>query len=157
MSNPRLPRGERLRITGVTHNGLYIGGIKNAQIERLGNAGTIAPREITPDELASGKFHYQWISISGVGRSLKIDGESSARLRLVSAGKIIEVRFDEIPKDIRSLVDAEIRVRGLAAADINDHRQIVQSYVRVGGLGDVDVLVLRRRVIRSAWPLTPPG
>jgi len=139
-TNPRVPRGERLRITGVSHNGLYIGGIKVPHIERLGNQGPPEPREITPDELASGKFHYQWITLTGVGRSFKIDGETSASLRLVSAGKMVEIRFDEVPRELRSLVDAEIRVRGLAAADLNDHRQIVQPYVRVGDKSDIDVL-----------------
>ncbi len=139
-ANPKLPRGEHLRISGVTHNGLFIGGIKNARIERLGNAGAVAPREITPEDLASGRLHYRWVTLSGVSRSLRSDGESSATLRLITGGKIIEVRFDEVPHDLHSLVDAELRVRGLAAGDLNDHRQLVQPYVRVGSMADVDVL-----------------
>jgi len=139
-SNPKLPRGERLRVSGVTHNGLFIGGIKNPRIERLGNNGTLPPYEITPDELASGKFHYRWVTLTGVGRSVRVDGESSATLRLIAAGKTIEVRFDEVPRDSAALIDAELRVRGLAAGDLNDHRQLVQPYIRVGGLADVDVL-----------------
>lgn len=139
-NNPKLPRGERLRISGVTHNGLFIGGIKNAHLERLGNNGPVAAHPITPDELASGQFHYRWVTLSGVGRSLRSDGESSATLRVITAGKTIELRFDEAPREGSGLVDAELRVRGLAAGDLNDHRQLVQPYIRVGSMADVEVL-----------------
>jgi len=138
--NPRVNRGERLRVHGETHNGLIIGGIKPSRIERMGEGVKVEARAVTPDELASGRFHYHWVTMTGVGRSLRLEGESAATLVLNVAGKIVEVRIDECPADLEALADAELRVEGLAAGDINDRRQLVAPFVRVGGIGDIEIL-----------------
>lgn len=138
--NPTVKRGERLRITGETHNGLIIGGIKPSLIERIAEGTPVEPREVTPDDLASGKFHYHWVQVTGVGRALRSDDENTATLRFITGGKTIELRFDEAPPDAAALVDAELRVRGLAAGDINDRRQLVMPYVRVDSIADVEIL-----------------
>lgn len=138
--NPKVARGERLRIEGETHNGLIIGGIKPSHIERLSPGQPPEAREVTPDDLASGRFHYHWVSISGVGRSLRSEDENTATLRLLTAGRTVELRFDEAPPDAAALVDAELRVSGLAAGDINDRRQLVMPYIRVSGMADLQVL-----------------
>ena len=138
--NLKVARGERLRITGETHNGLFIGGIKPQHIERLSAGPPASPREVTPDDLASGRFHYHWVSITGVGRSLRSEDENTATLRLLTAGRTIELRFDEAPPDATALIDAEIRVNGLAAGDINDRRQLVMPYLRVAGMAEVQIV-----------------
>jgi signal transduction histidine kinase len=138
--NPKVNRGDRLRMTGETHNGLIIGGIKPSRIETLGSGAKVEARQAGPDDLASGRFHYDWIVITGVGRSVRSEGENAARVVLNSAGRTVELRVDESIPDAAALVDAELRVRGLAAGDINDRRQLVLPYVRVGGVADIEVL-----------------
>lgn len=138
--NPRVARGERLRVQGRAHNGLIIGGVKPSRVDRLAQGPPITPIAATPDDLASGRYHYHWVSLTGVGRSVRSDDENTATLRLLTAGKTIELRFDEAPTDLVSLVDAELRVQGLAAGDINDRRQLVRPYLRVGSIADVQVL-----------------
>jgi signal transduction histidine kinase len=138
--NPKVSRGERLRIEGETHNGLIIGGIKPVHVEHLSFGPPVEPREVTTDDLASGRYHYHWVTITGVGRSLRSEDENRATLRLNTGGKTIELRFDEAPPDAAALVDAEIRVNGLAAGDINDRRQLVMPYLRVGSMADVKIL-----------------
>ncbi len=138
--NPKVRPGERLRITGVTHNGLIIGGIKPTRIERLGEGRQVEPIEVTADDLAAGKYHYHWVSMAGVGRPLKPAGENGATMQLVSSGRIVELRFDEAPSEPDALIDADLRVRGLAAGDINDRRQLVQPYVRVRSVEDVSIV-----------------
>lgn len=138
--NPEVSRGERLRIEGETHNGLIIGGIKPLRIERITTGAPVPPRPVTADELASGGFHYHWVSLTGVGRALRSDDENTATLRLITGGRIIELRFDEAPPDAGMLVDAGLRVNGLAAGDINDRRQLVMAYLRVGSIADVEIL-----------------
>lgn len=138
--NPRVNRGERLQIDGETHNGLIIGGIKPSRIERTGEGVQVEAREVGPDDLASGRFHYHWVTITGVGRAVRGEGENASTVVLRAAGKTVELRVDESLPDATALVDAELRVHGLAAGDINDRRQLVMPYVRVGGVADIEIL-----------------
>jgi signal transduction histidine kinase len=78
--------------------------------------------------------------MSGVSRSLRREGESAATVLLNVGGKTVELRIDELPPHLDALADAEVRVRGLAAGDINDRRQLVAPYVRLGGIGDLEIL-----------------
>jgi signal transduction histidine kinase len=140
-SNPRPAIGTRLRVKGVTHSGLIIGGIKPETIEFLGRyEPPPAPREITQDELASGRYHYHYVTLSGVGRSLHRVGENAFTLRLLTGAKVVEVRFDEVPTELPPWVDAELRIKGLAAGDINDRRELVAPYIRVRSIDDVELL-----------------
>lgn len=139
-NNPRPPIGERIRVQGVTHNGLIIGGIKPDTIDYLGQGPPLVPREVTPDDLASGKYHYHYVTLTGVGRSLHRVGENALTLRLFSGAKAVEVRFDEAPAELPIWTDAELRVRGLAAGDINDRRELVMPYIRLRSIEDVEVL-----------------
>jgi len=138
--NPRVNRGERLRIEGETHNGLIIGGIKPSRLERIAEGAKVEVREVSRDDLASGRFHYHWVSITGVGRAVRRESENAATLILSAAGKTVELRLDEPLPDLAALVDAELRVHGLAAGDINDRRQLVVPYVRVGGIADIEIV-----------------
>jgi len=138
--NPSVARGERLHIEGVTHNGLIIGGINPSRIERLSAGPPVSPRDVTPEDLASGRYHYHWVSISGVCRSVRSEDENRVTLRLNTGGRIAELRFDEASLDMGALVDAELRVNGLAAGDINDRRELVMPYVRVGSVADMQVI-----------------
>ncbi|RBP46130.1 histidine kinase/DNA gyrase B/HSP90-like ATPase [Roseimicrobium gellanilyticum] len=140
-SNPRPAIGTRLRVSGVTHNGLIIGGIKPETIEFLGRyEPPPAPKEITQDDLASGRYHYHYVTLSGVGRSLHRVGENAFTLRLLTGAKVVEVRFDEVPTELPPWVDAELRIRGLAAGDINDRRELVAPYIRVRSIDDVELI-----------------
>jgi len=139
-NNPRVNRGERLHIGGETHDGLIIGGIKPSRIERLGEGKSVTAREVSPEDLASGRFHYHWVNITGVGRAVRSEGENTSTIVVNVAGRNIELRVDESIPDAASLVDAELRVQGLAAGDINDRRQLVMPYLRVGGSADIAIL-----------------
>ncbi len=139
-NNPRPAIGERLRITGVTHHGLIIGGIKPDRIELLERGPVPEAQPVTLEDLASGRLHYHYVSISGVGRSLRRVSENALTLRLQVGGRTLEVRFDEAPTDPVGWVDAELRVRGLAAGDINDRRELVMPYIRVRATEEVEVI-----------------
>ncbi|MEQ1853722.1 MAG: sensor histidine kinase, partial [Chthoniobacteraceae bacterium] len=137
---PRVNRGERLRIEGETHNGLIIGGIRPSRIERIAGGAKVGARAVTPEDLASGRFHYHWVSLTGVVRAVRGEGENAATVLLNTGGKTVELRVDESLPEAATLVDADIRVNGLAAGDINDRRQLVMPYVRVGGNADIEIV-----------------
>jgi len=123
--------GRRLAVAGRRYPGLFIGGIVPDEITVLGEAPLPEPRKVTPDDLATARYHYQLVEIEGVGRAIEMTGETTATLQLNVQDKILEVRFDQAPENRDALIDAKLRVRGLAAGAINDRRQLVLPYVRL--------------------------
>jgi signal transduction histidine kinase len=141
-SNPVVPRGERLRIDGSVHRGLFINGIRPTRIERLGPGPAPDPEPITPAGVAAGGSHYQWVSLEGVGRAWRRTGEETATLEVNVTGDIVEARFEHAPRNVaeRPWVGARLLVRGIAAGEINDRRQLIRPYLLVPGEEDVAVL-----------------
>lgn len=123
--------GQKLSIDGMFYPGLYIGGIVPHKVEILGDVGAPTPEVITRDDLLSGKYHYQLVEMEGVGRSVEVVGETAVILRVNVSGGVIEVRFDQTPEDTSPMIDARLRIQGLAAGAINDRHQLVLPYVRV--------------------------
>jgi len=133
--------GRRLRVRGVTHNGLFIGGIRPQSIELLEQGPAPEPKPITPAIMAAGSLHYDWVWLEGVGREIIPTGETTATLRLLCSDREVEVRFDDFPiAEPPPLVDARLRVAGLAAGDTNDRRQVIHPFLRSRGMEDVTIL-----------------
>lgn len=132
--------GHRVLIEGKTFSGLYVPGIKATKVEVLGPGEFPTPLPITADVLASGRYHYQWIELEGIGRSVTVTGENTSVLRLASGSSPVEVRIDEVPPGHLDLVDARLRIQGLSAGFINDRRQLVLPHLKVRSYRDVAIL-----------------
>ncbi|WP_254053664.1 sensor histidine kinase [Singulisphaera sp. GP187] len=132
--------GLRVLIEGKSFSGLYVPGIKATKVHVIGPGALPAPLPITADVLASGRYHYQWIELEGIGRSVTVTGENTSVLRLASGSSPVEVRIDELPAGHLDLVDARLRIQGLAAGFINDRRQLVLPHLKVRGFRDVAIL-----------------
>ena len=141
-TRPRFARGERVRVEGVVHRGLFINGIRPSQIEPLAAGPPPDPRPITPQIMAAGTLHYAWVSLEGVGRALRRTGEDTATLLVNVAGSIVEARFEQPPTDddAAAWIGARLRLTGIAAGDINDRRQLIRPYLLVPHRADVAVL-----------------
>ena len=122
--------GQVVALEGVRFPGLYIGGIIPSKIHVLSAGPPPVPRALSLRDLATGQHHYELVEIEGVGRSFELTGETTAKLRLNVEGGILEVQFDQAPENGDALIDAGLRIRGLAAGAINDHRQLVYPYLR---------------------------
>lgn len=140
--------GQVLSVKGTRIPGLFIGGITPVEIEVVGRTPPPAPHSATLQELSSGRYHYQLVSVEGIGRSVKREGETSAVLRLSVPGGIVSVRIDQASGDLDYMVDAELSVTGLAAGGIDDRRQLVDPYLMA-------VLPEAVEVLEDA-PGTPP-
>ena len=121
--------GQVLSVEGTRLPGLFIGGIIASKTEVIGSTPLPPPRSVNLQELSSGRFHYQLVAMEGIGRSVKREGETSAVLRLAVPGGIISVRLDQAQGDLDYMVDAELRVTGLAAGGIDDRRRLVDPYL----------------------------
>ncbi len=132
--------GQKLSVDGMFYPGLFIGGIVPHKVEILGEVGVPAPQIITRDDLLSGKYHYQLVEMEGVGRAVEVVGETAVILRVNVSGGVVEVRFDQAPDDASTMVDARLRIQGLAAGAINDRHQLVRPYVKVTGSPAITIL-----------------
>ena len=143
--NPLVQPGDLVHIEGTAYNGVIMGGIRPTRIAVIG-PGTPPPfKPVTPEELAAGRFHYHLVEITGVVRSLGPEGESGRRLTLGVAGRgvvvVIESAGDAtVDTNSNQLVDGLVRVRGIAAGNVNERRQIVEPFIRVKRLADVEVI-----------------
>jgi len=136
-----LQPGLRVRVHGKTFPGLYVPGIDADKVEVLEQGKLPVPRRVSFDDLAAGRFNYEWVELEGVGRLVKGIPEGRMTLLLAAGSRKIEIQAAEAPQERhQQLVDARVRVRGLAAGFINDKRQLVAPHIRVQRMEEVEVL-----------------
>ncbi|MDR3401526.1 MAG: sensor histidine kinase [Chthoniobacter sp.] len=137
---PDLRAGQQIEVEGQTYPGLYLTGIAGQKVTVLSEGEPPAPHHITYEQLASGQFHYDWVEVHGVVRSVTPSEKYSVLKLALGNGSldVYPVTDDSTVDD--HLVDAVVRVAGIAAGYINDRRQLVAPHLRVRSLADVTVL-----------------
>lgn len=137
---PDLHAGQLIEVEGETYPGLYLTGIKAKKVTILGEGESPVPRPMDFEQLASGQFHYDWVEVRGIVRSIT-PAEKYSILKLALGNGALDVYpvTNEAAPD-EHLVDATVRVAGIAAGYINDRRQLVAPHLRVRSLADVVVL-----------------
>jgi len=144
VTNPTVQPGDMVRVTGSAHQGLIIGGIKPERIEVIGRGEPPVAAPVEPADLATGRYHYRRVAIEGVIRSVTPADDASLTIMLHAAGKPVRIEAEaaaaEAPATAKSLIDARVRATGLVVGNINDRRQVVEPFIRVKRLSDVEVL-----------------
>jgi signal transduction histidine kinase len=137
---PDLKSGQEIEIDGLSYPGLYVPGIAGQKVTVLRDGEQPRPRRITYEQLSSGQYHYEWVDVRGVVRSIT-PSENYSVLKLAMGDGSLDVYpvIDEGVADAK-LVDALVRVTGIAAGYINDRRQLVAPHLRVRSLGEIEVL-----------------
>lgn len=141
----RLQPGDLIEVTGITKAGNYLPGLNGGRVRVLGRAPLPAAPVVNYEDLVSGRFHYQWVAIEGIARSVSLVGEGRSLLRVDLGLHLVEVWIDAVIEDEAAVVDSRVRVEGLAAGGINQRRQLVQPYLRT----------LDRRAIRLLQAAPP--
>ncbi len=137
--------GDEVRVRGVSQRGLYLPGIERTEFEILGHPGLPEGIPAGFEDLLSGRYHYQRVSVEGIVRTIAPDEETSSLLRLDLGSRVVAVRVEATPELAPGLVDARVRVAGLAAGELNHRRQLVEPYLRCSGWDDLETLVPPRR------------
>ena len=130
---PRFKTGDKVRVTGATRRGRYAPSIVPRTILRLGDGMMPEPRLVSFSQVASGSMDSQWVELEGVvsaitaapdkrqwGLDVSADG---GRLRVVAGGSP--------PEDSDSLLDSEVRIRGVATGRFNRQGQMIEPMLRV--------------------------
>lgn len=138
--------GSEVRVTGTTMPGLYLPGIHEATFEILGQPGLPAAIPATLDDLLSGRYHYQRVSVEGIVRKISSNEENTAIVRLDLGSRVIAVQVETVAEGGKDLVDARVRVSGLAAGEVNHRRQLVEPYLRCHDWSDLAIVAAARPV-----------
>jgi signal transduction histidine kinase len=143
-THPIVQAGDLVRVTGVAHQGVIIGGIKPERIEVIGRGEPPPATPIGAADLATGRYHYHRVAIEGVIRQVAPVGDATVALMLYADGKQARIEAEapasEASAAAARLIDARVRATGLVVGNINDRRQVVEPYVRIKRLADVEVL-----------------
>ncbi len=131
--------GQIVEAEGVTYAGLYVPGIEPISFRVVGEGPLPVPRPVTFEQLASGVFNYEWVEVRGIVRSVREAPDGHTVLALALGDGRIEVHANSAEPAAAQLVDARIRLAGLAAGFINDRRQLVAPHLRVTDLSGVEV------------------
>ena len=135
-----LHAGQRLTVEGETYPGLYLTGITAKKITVLSDGAPPSPMAVNFAQLASGQFHYERVELPGIVRSVTSTPEALV-MKLAAGDGMLDLYVLEGERTAAdSLIDAAVRVTGLAAGFINERRQLVAPQLRVQSLADISVV-----------------
>ncbi len=142
---PWLPvkAGTLVEVTGVTNPGDFAPIVQEGHLRVL-NESHVAIRapEVKVSEIATGAFDSRLVSVEGLVRSTSRAGHMVS-LRIATRDGPIAGLLDVQPGvDYDRLIDATVRVRGVAGVEYNKRRQMTGSHLFISSMADVRVLRL---------------
>lgn len=134
--------GDRVRVGGMLRAGGFSPWLAPLEVTPLGRGVFPDAQLVSYSLLASGAADNQWVEIEGVVRSVEVPeprdfvvldvGMSGGNLRVL-VNYAAHPQFD-------SLVDAEVRMRGVAAVNYNKHGHVVEPTFRVPSFTEITVV-----------------
>jgi len=127
--------GDLYEFEGVTDKGLMSPTVTCSNYSRLGRGQWPEPMRPTWRQLSNGSLEAQWVEVQGVVLSAK-----SLNLVLGLYGGEITVRiYDADPAELRSLLNAVVRVRGSVTLADSKKRRVENISVEVNSRYDLTV------------------
>lgn len=139
--NSSLAPGDLIEVTGVTYPGYFVSGINPEKITRLLHGPLPAPVPVTFDDLLSTRWHYQRVEVSGIVRSVApVPAQQRFILKLAMGARKLEVQIVAPGiTNLPPLVNAQVRIDGLAAGYLNYKRQLIAPQLIVSQPADLHV------------------
>jgi signal transduction histidine kinase len=132
--------GERVLVSGVTRRGTFAPSIEPRGIVSRGPGQLPVPRRAAFKDVASGTLDGQWLELEGVVSGARFNAPSPTLSLALDGRRLHVIVNDTEGANPESLIDAEVRLRGVASGSFNRQRQLVEPVLRVAGLSSVTVL-----------------
>jgi signal transduction histidine kinase len=124
---PVLPLpGQLVEVEGTTSPGEYAPIVVPEKITVVGEAPLPAPKQVTFEELASGKQDSQFVEIAGVVRAVRQEETAPYQSIEIAAGggRLVAYTQPVAGRQSESLLDSRVRVRGVCSTRFNRQRQL---------------------------------
>jgi hypothetical protein len=156
-----LSAGDEVAVEGRIREGVFSPVLTAISIRKLGTASLPRPVPVTYKQLASGDFECQYVSITGVVRSVglrpQVLPDERLWVKIEVDGQFVYAALPE--KDaaaIDQLIDSQVRVEAVATSSKNRNQQIIAPILTVARAHNV-TLLKRGPQDLFALPVTPIG
>ncbi|MCX7721596.1 MAG: sensor histidine kinase [Verrucomicrobiae bacterium] len=128
----QLHPGDLVEVEGATDPGEFAPFVRVRELRKLGKAPVPEPRQVTFDEIASGRLDAQWVEVRGIVRHYEPDRKHGrkCRLEVATGGGRLIVRVN-VPELAEPIVDAEVRLRGVCYYLVNKYRQTLSPLLAI--------------------------
>jgi signal transduction histidine kinase/DNA-binding response OmpR family regulator len=135
----RVKSGDHVLVSGVSDPGSFAPVVDRAEIKVIGQAPLPASSHIETEDIFNGHADSQWIELEGIiqnttweaGSPTAVVALGSHRYKLILPGPAALAP---------SLIDARVRVRGVAASSFNSNRQLLGIQVFVPTPDQIEIL-----------------
>jgi signal transduction histidine kinase/CheY-like chemotaxis protein/HPt (histidine-containing phosphotransfer) domain-containing protein len=150
-SSPR--PGEQIAVDGRTGRDERMNVVTATFVRSLGTGHPSSPRRVHPAELLAGNAPYRWVEVVGVVQDLSTDRYSMVSLRVADEGVIVQARvLDYTRFYFPGLLDARVRIRGVAMPTVNARGDVLKVKMLVPG---VDAVVTEEPPPHDPYESTP--
>ena len=139
---PKPKKGQLIELEGVTTQVDFAPDIAQPHWRVIGESPMPNPHRPTYERLAAAAEDSTWVEVEGIVRAVSAYPNGGyLRLKLaVDGGRtlaLIPPGYDRIPTE---LVEARVRIQGVAAAVFNRKNQILSPLLHIGTLSDITIL-----------------
>ena len=136
--------GDQVEITGVSNPGYFAPTVISSKVVIQGQSPLPRPLPVTYVKLNGGLQDSQWVEVEGVVHTARMGtvfDKETLILGLDVGGNAVKLLIQDYAGiDYQHLVDAEVRVRGVAATEFNEKRQFLGISFFVPRRSDLEVL-----------------
>ena len=127
-----------VEVTGETTPGDFAPGVTRAHFRILGHASLPPPDRNAMEAVFQGQRDCRWIEVPGVIQSVA-QGSREAVVQVLCGTHHLQARILAPADELASLVNAEVKLRGVAGALFNDRRQMLGIVIYVPGRDYIQV------------------
>jgi PAS domain S-box-containing protein len=140
VESPLLASGDIVVLEGVSGPGEYAPIVRPSKVEVLGRTNLPPARRVSLEDLMTGREDSQWVEIVGFVRAVLGDHPNYQILEIASGGgRLTAFISGSLQTNLATLVDSQVRVRGVCGTWFNRLRQLFGVRLMVPRLEDIVV------------------
>lgn len=153
---PVMTAGDVVEVEGVSEPGEFAPIVHPLAARIVGRAEFPQPLRVSYEELLTGREDSQWVEVTGLVRAAFTEPATNRTLEIVSGGGRLAAFVPNLTKsDPSTLVDSEVRIKGVCGTWFNKQRQLFGVRLMVPHREDISVVVEAptNAVARAAQPI----